>query len=85
MKSLAESMANARYFACLTDGSTDSSVTEFMSCFLSDAPVVKYVSIESVENANVEIVQKSIEDAFGGFICEKVETYIISNTHCYFS
>ena len=57
----------------------------FMSCFLSDAPVAKYVSIESVENANIEIVQKSIEDAFGGFICEKVETYIISNTHCYFS
>ena len=27
-KSLAESVANAKYFACLSDGSTDSSVTE---------------------------------------------------------
>ena len=40
----------------------------FMSCFLSGAPVVKYASIESVENANAKIVQKSIEDAFGGFV-----------------
>ena len=36
--------------------------------FLSGVPVIKYVSIESVENANAEGVQKSIEDAFGGFV-----------------
>ena len=41
----------------------------FMFCFFdSGVPVGKYVSIESVENANAEGVQKSIEDVFGGFV-----------------
>ena len=71
MNSLAESVANTRYFACLIDGSTDKLVTEqdvVYVLFLSGVPVIKYVSIESVENANAEGVQKSIEDAFGGFV-----------------
>ena len=65
-------MANARYFTCLIDGSTDSSVTEqevVCSVFFdSGVPVFKYVTKESVENANAKGVQKSIEDAFGGFV-----------------
>ena len=41
----------------------------FMFCFFdSGVPVGKYVSIESVENASAEGVQKSIEDVFGGFV-----------------
>ena len=43
-KSWAESAANARYFACLIDGSTDSSVTEQEVVYVFDkgVPVVKY-------------------------------------------
>ena len=47
-KSVAKNVANARYFACLSDGSTGSSVTEqeiVYVLFLENAvPVVKYVS-----------------------------------------
>ena len=71
MNSLAKSVADDRYFACLIDGSTGNSVTEqdvVYVLFLSGVPVVKYVSIESVENANAEEKKKSIEDAFGGFV-----------------
>ena len=71
-KSLGESVANARYFACLIDGSTDNSVIEqevvYGLFFDSDVPVTKYVSIETAENANAERLQKSIEGAFGGFV-----------------
>ena len=34
----------------------------------SGVPTVKYVTTESVENASAKGVQKSIEDAFGGFV-----------------
>ena len=54
-KSLAESVANARYFTFLSDVSTDSSVTEqevIYVLFLDS--VVLVVSIKSVENANAE-------------------------------
>ena len=44
-KSLAESIANARYLACLNDGSTDSSVTEqevvYVLFLYNGVPVVK--------------------------------------------
>ena len=44
-KSLAESVAYARYFACLSDGSTDSSVTEqdvvYVLFLYNSVPVVK--------------------------------------------
>ena len=67
-KSLAESVANARYFACLGDGSTDSSVTEqevVYVLFLGNGVLaVQYVDKESVENANAEGAKKSIEDWF---------------------
>ena len=54
-KSLAESVANARYFTFLSDVSTDSSVTEqevIYVLFLDSGVLV--VSIKSVENANAE-------------------------------
>ena len=61
-KSLAESVADARYFSCLSDGSTDSSVTEqevvYVLCLDNVVHVAKYVSIESVENDKAEGVQK---------------------------
>ena len=51
-KLLTESVENARYFACLIDGSTDNSVIEqevlYGQFFDSDVPVTKYVSIETV-------------------------------------
>lgn len=56
-KLLAESAANARYFACLSDGSANNSSVmeqEIMYC----VPVIKYVSIQFVENANAEGVKK---------------------------
>ena len=69
-KSLAESVANARYFACLGDGSTVSSVTEqevVYVLFLDNGVfAVKYVNKESVENANAKGVKKSTEDLFQG-------------------
>ena len=54
-KSLAESVANARYFTFLSDVSTDSSVTEqevIYVLFLDSGVLV--VSIKSVEHANAE-------------------------------
>ena len=49
MKLLAERVANARYFACLSDGNTGSLVTEqevIYVLFLDNGvPVVKYVNI----------------------------------------
>ena len=69
-KSLAESVANARYFACLGDGSTVSSVTEqevVYVLFLDNGVfAVKYFNKESVENANAKGVKKSTEDLFQG-------------------
>ena len=61
-KSLAEPVANARYFACLNDGCTDSSVTEQEIVYVlfldNGVPIFKYVSVESSENANAKRVKK---------------------------
>ena len=56
-RSFAESVTNARYFACLSDGSANNSSVmeqEIMYC----VPVIKYVSIQFAENANAEGVKK---------------------------
>ena len=56
-RSFAESVTNARYFACLSDRSANNSSVmeqEIMYC----VPVIKYVSIQFVENANAEGVKK---------------------------
>ena len=74
-------MTNARYFPCLSDGSTDSSVTEqevLYVLFLDNGvPVVKYVSIESAENDNAEGVKKSIENAFEGLGITSLEKRLV--------
>lgn len=64
-KLFAESIINARYFVCLSDGNANNNSVmeqEIMYC----VPVIKYVSIQFAENANAEEVKKSIEDAFQG-------------------
>ena len=80
-KSLAESVANARYFTYFSDGSTDSLVTVKEVVYIlfldSAVPVVKYVSIEFVENANAKGVKKSIEDAFQGLGLISLENRLV--------
>ena len=70
---LDESVGNARYFPCLIGGSTDSSITEhavvYVLFFDNGLPVVKYASIESVENANAGGVKKKYWGYVWG-ICE---------------
>ena len=67
-KPFAESVINARYFVCLSDGNANNNSVmeqEIMYC----VPVIKYVSnvsIQFAENANAEGVKKNIEDAFQG-------------------
>lgn len=64
-KPFAESVINARYFVCLSDGNanyTSVMEQEIMYC----VPVIKYVSIQFAENANAQGVKKNIEDAFQG-------------------
>ena len=56
-ESFAEDFANARYCSVLSDGSTDSAVIEQEVVYVlyiskDGVPVVKYLSIESVENGN---------------------------------
>ena len=72
-KSLAESVADGRYFACLSDGSTGSSVTGqevIYVLFLDNSvPVVKYVSKGSVENANAKGVKKKHQGCVSGTRC----------------
>lgn len=62
-KPFAESVINARYFVCLSDGNANNNSVmeqEIMYC----VAVIKYVSIQFAENANAEGVKKNIEDAF---------------------
>ena len=58
------SVANARYFICLHDGNTDSSVMEQEVVYVlfldSGVPIVKYVSMKSVENANLTKFKKAL-------------------------
>ena len=50
--------ANVRYFSCLSDGNTETSVTEqevvYVLILDNGVPVFKYVSMEPVENVNAE-------------------------------
>jgi hypothetical protein len=66
--SLAKDLANARFFSCLNDGSTDASVVEqelVYVLFLSEGtPTLKFLSIESVKSGNAEGIRASIEEAF---------------------
>lgn len=55
-ETLSKDLANARYFACLNDGSTDTSVIEqemLFVLFLNEGtPTIKYLGIESVKSAD---------------------------------
>lgn len=66
--SLAKHISNARFYACLNDGSTDASVTEqelVYVLYLSEGtPTVKFLSIESVKSADAVGITASIEEAF---------------------
>ena len=69
--SLATDLAKSRYYACLNDGSTDSTVIEqemvYVLFLYEGTPTVKYFSIESVKSADAEGVKDSIQEAFNRF------------------
>ena len=49
----------------------------FMLLLDNGVPVVKYVSIESIKNANAEGVKKSIEDTFQGLGVTSLENRLV--------
>ena len=61
-------IANANYYACLIDGSTNSSVIEQKVVYLlflcEDTPTVKYFRVESVKTADAAGIIESIEAEF---------------------
>ena len=64
LENLKKDLDKVHYYSILTDGSTDSSVTEqeaMYILFLHDGiPKVRYFIIESVQNANATGIQESI-------------------------
>ena len=71
MDSLKKDLAKAHYYSVLCDGSTDKSVIEqeaIFILFLSDGfPALRYLSIESVDNATATGVLSSLTTAFERF------------------
>ena len=65
---LARDLANARFYSVLSDGSTDTSVTEkelvYILYLCNGTPTVKYFSIEDVKTANAIGLQAAIEQSF---------------------
>ena len=63
--------ANANYYACLIDGSTNSSVIEQEVVYLlflrEDTPTVKYFRVESLKMADAAGIIESIETEFNQF------------------
>ena len=68
MDSLQKDLANAHYFCILSDGSTDSSVTEEELVYLlflkNGKPLLKFLSIEAANNANAEGIIECIKTDF---------------------
>ena len=66
--SLTNDLANARFFSCLNDGSTDASVVEqelvYVLFLKKGTPTLKFLSIESVKSGDAEGIKASIEEAF---------------------
>ena len=71
MDSLKKDLTKAHYYSVLCDGSTDKSVIEqkaIFILFLSDGfPTLRYLSIESVDNATAAGVLSSLTTAFERF------------------
>ena len=66
--SFAKDLAKARNFCILSDGSTDSSVTEeefvHVLFLLCGKPTLKFLSIEPANNGNAEGIHSCIKEAF---------------------
>ena len=64
-------IANANYYACLIDGSTNSSVIEqevvYLLFLCEDTPTVKCFCVESVKKADAAEIIESIETEFNQF------------------
>ena len=68
-ESFAKDFANARYYSVLSDGSTDSAVIEQEVVYVlylskDGVPVVKYLSIESAQNGDIDGLKDCISKAF---------------------
>ena len=68
LDTLKQDLAKVNYYTCLSDGSTDSSITEqeviYVLYLLDGTPTVKYLSIESVKTADAKGIIESLEEAF---------------------
>ena len=68
---LQELVCKAHYFSVLSDGSTDSSVSEQETIYIlficEGTPVLKYLSIESVKKADAHGLKATFETAFNRF------------------
>ena len=62
---------NANYFSVLSDGSTDSAVTEqektYVLFICEGTPVFKYLNIENVTNADAPGLKSTLEVVFNRF------------------
>ena len=78
---LKKDLDTINYFSVLTDGSTDSGVTEQETkyiLFLNDGvPKVQYFSVESIKNANAAGIHKSIQTAFNRFSVTEFKDRIV--------
>ena len=68
---LQELICKANYFSVLSDGSTDSSVSEqeliYILFICEGTPVLKYLSLESVKKADAHGLKAMLETAFNRF------------------
>ena len=64
-------ISKANYFSVLSDGSTNSAVTKqemiYVLFICEGTPVLKYLSIENVKNANAPGFKSTLEVAFNRF------------------
>ena len=64
-------ISKANYFSASSDGSTDSAVTEQETIYVlficEDTPVLKYLSIKNVKNADAPGLKSTLEVAFNRF------------------
>ena len=74
-------IAKARFFCVLNDGSTDSSVKEqelvYILYMSEGVAKVKYLSIESVENATAPAIKDAISEAFKRFGVKEMPKHLL--------